>query len=174
MIQQQDAPSETSHFSQQDSLTAIHLLGRSDPGDYGEAAPKAVQQKWVRVQSPSPMDLDDLNLDSVTNEVSLGDNLNETDQSQPTPCNSHESSPVSQASHHQDDSVVELGASQDELDKLDKDESTELSLESSLDSHVFKCQLHEKQKQVKRAEKQARVQHLSSQLAETDHQLDLL
>ena len=90
------------------------------------------------------MDLDDLNLDSAANEVSLGDNLNETDWSQPTPCNSCESLPVSQASHHQDDSVVELEASQDKLDELDRDESTELSLESSQDSHVLKHQLHEK------------------------------
>ena len=39
---------------------------------------------------------------------------------------------------------------------------------------MLKRQLHEKHKQVKRAEKQARIQHLHSQLAETDHQLDLL
>ena len=131
-------------FSQQDSLTPIHLLGSSGPGDCGKAAPIAVQQKWVRVWSLSPMDLNDLNLDSATNEVSLGDNLNETDRSQPTPYNSHETSPVSQASHHHDDSVVGLEASQDELDELDRDESTKLSLQSSQDSHVLKSQLHEK------------------------------
>ena len=83
------------HFSQQDSLTPIHLLGSSGPGDHGKAASKAVQQKWVRVWSLSPMDSDESNLDSATNEVSLGDNLNETDWSQLAPCNSHESSPVS-------------------------------------------------------------------------------
>ena len=82
------------HFSQQDSSTPIHLLGSSGPGDHGQAASKAVQQKWVRVWSLSPMDSDDSNLDSTTNEVSLGDNLNETDCSQPTPRNSHESLPV--------------------------------------------------------------------------------
>ena len=87
------------------------------------------------------MDLVDLNLNSAANEVSLGDNLNEIDQSLPIPCNSCESLPVSQGSHHHDDSVVELEASQDELDR---DESTELSLESLQDSHVLKHQLHEK------------------------------
>ena len=40
--------------------------------------------------------------------------------------------------------------------------------------HLLKCQLHEKCKQVKKAEKQVRIQHLHSQLAKTDHQLDLL
>ena len=34
--------------------------------------------------------------------------------------------------------------------------------------------LHDKHKQVKKDEKQARIQQLHSQLAETDHQLDLL
>ena len=92
----------------------------------------------------------------------------------PSPHLATQSSPVSQASHHHDDSVVELEASQDELDELDRDELTELSLELSQDSHMLKHQLHEKQKQVKRAEKQAKIQHLHSQLAETDHQLHLL
>ena len=90
------------------------------------------------------MDSDDLNLDSATNEVSLGDNLNETDWSQPTPYNSRESVPVSQPSRNHDDSVVELEAFQDELDELDRDELTKLSLESSQDSHMLKCQLLEK------------------------------
>ena len=34
--------------------------------------------------------------------------------------------------------------------------------------------MHDKRKQVKKAEKQARIQQLHSQLAETDHQLDVL
>ena len=72
------------------------------------------------------------------------------------------------------DCVVKLETSQDELYELDRDESTELSLESMQDSHVLKCQLHVKCKQVKSTEKQARMQHLHSQLAETYHQLDLL
>ena len=145
-------------FSQQARITFIYsaalALGT------GKAASKAVHQKWVRIRSLSPMDLEYSNLDSAANEISLGDNLNETDWSQLTPCNSHESLPVSQASCCHDDSVVELEAFQDKLDELDRDESTELSLESSQDSHVLKCQLHEKQNQVKRAE--------------TDHQLHLL
>ena len=49
------------------------------------------------------MESDDSNLDSAANEVSLGDNLNEIDWSQPIPCNSRELSPVSQASRHHDD-----------------------------------------------------------------------
>ena len=117
------------------------------------------------------MDLDDSNPDPAASDISLGHHLNETDQSQPTPCNSHESSPVPERPHCHDDSVVELEASQDELDR---DESTEFSMEMSQDSQVLKHQLHEKCKQVKKAEKQARIQHLCSQLAETDHQLDML
>ena len=66
-------------------------------------------------------------------------------------------------SPHLDDSVVKLEASQDELDELDKDESTEVSMEMSQDFQIFKCQLHEKHKQVKKAEKQARIQQLWSQ-----------
>ena len=90
------------------------------------------------------MESDNSHLDSAANEVSLGDNLNEIDQSQPTPCNSRKSSPVSLASCHHDDSVVALEASQDELDELNRDELTELSLESMQQSHVLKHQLHEK------------------------------
>ena len=81
-------------FLQQDTSTPIHLLGSSGPGDRGKAAPKSVQQKWVRVRSLSPIELDDTNLDHAASDVSLGHHLDETDQSQPTPCNSHESSPV--------------------------------------------------------------------------------
>ena len=70
--------------------------------------------------------------------------------------------------------MVDLEASQDELDELDQDEFTEPSMETLQESHMLKCQLHEKCKQVKKAEKQAGIQHLHSQLAETDHQLDML
>ena len=120
------------------------------------------------------MDLDDSNPDPAASDVLLGHHWNETDQSQPTPCNSHESSPVPEGNHHHDDSVVELEASQDKLDELDRDKSTDFSMETSQDSQVLKHQLHEKWKQVKKAEKQARIQHLHSQLAKTDHQLDML
>ena len=76
--------------------------------------------------------------------------------------------PVIHMSHHQfqmghccqDDSVVELKALQDKLDELDKDESTDFSMETSQDSQVLQHQLHEKWKQVKKAEKQARIQQL--------------
>ena len=47
-------------------------------------------------------------------------------------------------------------------------------METSQDSQVLKHQLHEKWKQVKKAKKQARIQHLCSQLAKMDHQLDML
>ena len=69
---------------------------------------------------------------------------------------------------------MELEESQDKLDELDKDESSDFSMETSQDSQILKCPLHDKCKQVKKAEKQARIQQLYSQLAETDHQLDLL
>ena len=67
-----------------------------------------------------------------------------------------------------------MEVSQDELGELDRDESTDFSMETSQDSQVLKCQLHEKWKHVKKAEKQARIQHLCSQLAKMDHQLDML
>ena len=159
---------------QQDTSTPIHLLGSSGPGHHGKATPKLVQQKSFWVRSLSPMELDNSNSDSAANDVSLGHHLDETDRSKPTPCNSHESSPVPEGQHTLDDNVVELEASQDELDELDNDESTDFSMETSQDSQIFKHQLHDKCKQVKKAEKQARIQQLHSQLAETDHQLDLL
>ena len=59
------------------------------------------------------------------------------------------------------------------LDELDRDESTEFSMETSQDPD-FKMSMHDRQKQVKKAKKQARIQQLHSQLAETDHQLDML
>ena len=161
------------HFSQETS-TAIHLLGSSGPGDHGKTAPKSVQQKWVWVWSLSPMDLDDSNPDPATSDISFGHHLDETDQSQPTPCNSQESSPVPEAHHHQNDSVVELEALQDEKDELNRDGSTDFSMEMSQDSQVLKPQLHEKCKQVKKAKEQARIKQLQSQLAEMDHQLDML
>ena len=49
----------------------------------GKAAPKLVQQKQVWVQSPSPMDSDDLNSDPAAGDVSLGHHPDETDWSQP-------------------------------------------------------------------------------------------
>ena len=104
------------------------------------------------------MDLDDSNPDPAASDVLLGHHLDETDQSQPTPCNSCESSPIPEGHHHQDDSVVELEASQGELDELDRDESTDFSMEMSQDSQVLRHQLHEKWKQVKKAKKQARIQ----------------
>ena len=87
--------------------------------------------------SQSPMDLDDSSPDPAASDISLDHHLNETDQSQPMPCNSHEPSPVTEGSHHHDDSVIELEASQDKLDELDRDENTELSMETSQDSQVL-------------------------------------
>ena len=125
-------------------------------------------------QGAITLESDVSNLDPAACDVSLGNNLFEADWSQPTPYNSVETSPVPQAAHSQDDSVVELAASQDELDELDKDESTELSMATLPESHLLKHQLHEKHKQVKKVEKQAKIQELQSQLAETDQQFDLL
>ena len=71
---------------------------------------------------------------------------------------------------------MELEVSQDKLDELDNDESTDFSMETSQDSQILKHQLHDndKCKKVRKTKKQARIQQLHSQLAETDHQLDLL
>ena len=138
-------------FSQQDKSIPDHLLGSPGPGDHGKASPILVQQKQVWVHSLSPMDLDDSDPEPTASDVLLGQHLNKTDQSQPTPCNSHEQSPVPAGSHHDDGSLVELEASQDELDELDKCESTEVSMEMSQDSQILKHQLHEKCKQVKKA-----------------------
>ena len=161
-------------FLQQDTLTLVHLLDSSGPGDHGQAAQKLVWQKQVWVRSLSPEELDGSNPDPAASDVFLGHHLDETNQSQPTPCNSHDSSPVPAGQGTPDDNLVELEASQDELDELDKDESTDVSLETSQDSQILKCQLHDKHKWVKKAEKQAQIQQLHSVLAETDHQLDLL
>ena len=120
------------------------------------------------------MGLDNSNPDLTANDASLDQCLNDADQSQPTPCNSHESSPGPAPVTLQDDSVMEPEASHDELDELDCDESTKQSMETSQESHTLHCQLQAKQRQVKKAEKQARIQHLCSQLAETDHQLEVL
>ena len=120
------------------------------------------------------MESDNSSPDHAASDVSLGHHLDETDRSQPTPCSSHESSLVPEGQCTLDDNIVELEASQDELDELDKDESTDFSMETSQDSQILKHHLHDKCKQVRKAEKQARIQQLHSQLAETDHQLDLL
>ena len=108
------------------------------------------------------MEPDDSNPDPAANDVLSGHHLDETDQFQPTPCNSHESSPVPEGQRTLDDNVVELEASQDELDELDNDESTDFLMETLQDSQILKCQLHDKCKQVKNGEKQARIQQLHS------------
>ena len=82
------------------------------------------------------MDLDDLNPDPAASDISLDHHLDETDQSQPIPCNLCESSPIPEGHHHQDDSVVELEALQDKLDEFNRDESTNFSMEMSQDSGV--------------------------------------
>ena len=86
-------------FLQQDTSTPIHLLGSSGPGDHGKAAPKLVQQKWVQVRSPSPVESDDSNPDPAASDVSLGHHLDETDQSQAMPCNSCESTSSCRPGH---------------------------------------------------------------------------
>ena len=74
------------HFLQEDMSTPIHLFSSSGPGDCGKAVPKLVQQKRVWVHSLSPMDLDDSNPDPAASDILLVHHLNDTDQSQPTPC----------------------------------------------------------------------------------------
>ena len=90
------------------------------------------------------MDLDDSNHDPSASDVLLGHHLNKTDQSLPTSCNSHESSPVPEGHHHHDDNVVELEASQDELDELDREEPTDFFMDTLQDSQILKCQLHDR------------------------------
>ena len=57
------------------------------------------------------MDSDNSHPEPTASDISLGQHLNETDQSQPTTCNSSEQSPVPAKSCHHDDSLVELEAS---------------------------------------------------------------
>ena len=90
------------------------------------------------------------------------------------PCNSQEASPVSAHSQQEDDSLVELGASQDELDALDYYASTEQLMKTSHEMSELKHQLHSKYRQAKKAAKQSKIQLLRIQTAETDHQLELL
>ena len=139
-------------FSQQD-INSHSSVGQLWAWGPWKSCSKIGAAKVGWVWSLSPMDLDDSNPDPAASDVSLG-HLNETDWSQPTPCNSRESSPVPEGHCHHDDNVVELEASQDELDELNRDESTDFSMETSLDSQVLKCKLHEKWKQFKKAEKQ--------------------
>ena len=94
------------------------------------------------------MDSDDSNPDLTANEVLLDYCPNNADQSQLTPCNSHESSPAPAPVQLQDDSVVKLKASQDKLDDLGCVELTEQSVETSQESHNLRCQLQAKHKQV--------------------------
>ena len=93
-------------FLQQDTSTPIHLLASSGSGDHGKAAPNLVQQKWVWVRSLSPAESDDSNPDPAASDVPLGHHLDKTDWSQPTPCNSHESSPVPAGQGTLDDNLV--------------------------------------------------------------------
>ena len=70
------------------------------------------------------MESDDLNLNPAASDILLGHHLDKTDWSQPTPCNLHDSSLIHMIPAGQgipDDNLVELEASQDELDELDED-----------------------------------------------------
>ena len=68
--------------------------------------------------------------------------------------------------------MVELEASQDELDALGCDASTEELLEMSHETNDLRHQLQSKYRPVKKVAKQTKIQELRSQIAETDHQLD--
>ena len=127
-------------FLQQDTSTPVHLLGSSGPGDHEQAVPKLVWQKQVWVRSPGAVESDGLNPNPAASDVSLGHHLDKTDWSQPTPCNSYDSSPVPAGQGTPDDNLVEFEASQDELDELHKDESTDFLLETSQDSQILKHQ----------------------------------
>ena len=110
------------------------------------------------MRSLSPVESDGLNPDLAASDVSLGHHLDETDWPQLTPYNSHDSSLVPAGQGTPDDNLVELEASQDELDELDKDKSTDFSLDTWQDSQILKRQLQDKHKQVKKAEKQTHIQ----------------
>ena len=73
-----------------------------------------------------------------------------------------------------EDNLVKLEASQDEMDTLNYDATSELSLETSQETQDLKKQLHSKNKQYKKAAKQVKIQDLQSQIAATDEQLEKL
>ena len=86
------------------------------------------------------------------------------DRSQPTPCNSRDSS---SAGVDSEELQVKLEVSQDELEALDQDTVNNDSMETSRETQDLCQQLSSKKKQVKCAEKAAKIQHLRSQIAET-------
>ena len=89
----------------------------------------------------------------------------------PTPCVSQETSPVPAQNMLVDDSLVELEASQEELEALDNDAVSDKSMETSHEMSQLKKQLQSKKKHVQKAQKSAKIEQLHSQIAATDEQL---
>ena len=126
---------------------------------YGVAAPIQVLKKYVRVRSSSPLAWSDWDNDSVATTITQGQSPGVIDRSQPTPCDSRDSSPVGVDS---EELQVKLEVSQDELEALDQDTVNNDPMETFQETQDLCQQLSSKKKQVKCAEKAAKIKHLRS------------
>ena len=105
---------------------------------------------------------------------SAGQSLFEDVGSPPTPCVSWEASPVPELQMQEDDILIELEASQDELEALDNDAVSDASIDTSHETSHLQKQLQAKKKEIRKAQKSTKLVQLQSQIAETDEQLAFL
>ena len=117
------------------------MWGSSGLGDCGHSVPQEVLCRCVWVRSPTPSVSEDSDLDMDATDNSVGHSLLEDTGSSPTPCVSQETCPVPAHNMVVNDSLVELEASQDELEALDNDSISDKSMETSHKISQLKKQL---------------------------------
>ena len=112
---------ETSSFSRHGQASSQPLLGSSGPGDCGQSAPQEVLCRRVWIRSPTPSVSGDSDLDMDVTDNSAGNSLLEDVGSPPSSCVLQETSPMPAYHMVVDDSLVEMKASQNELEALDNE-----------------------------------------------------
>ena len=136
------------NFWEVDKQVPDHLLGSSGLGDHDRSVLQEVLCRHVWVRFPTSLVLGDSDLDMDATDNCAGHSLLEDISSSPNPCVLWETSPVPVQSMVVDDSLVELEASQDELEALDNDAISDKFMETSHKMSQLKKQLQSKKKQV--------------------------
>ena len=148
------------HFQQQSEWLLDHVLGSSGPGDCGCSAPQEVLCRCLRVRSPTPLVSGDSDLDMDATDNSAGQSLFEDVTSPPTSCVSWAASPAPKPQMHGYDNLIKLEASQDELVALDNDAVSDASIDTSHETSHLQKQLQAKKKEIRKAQKSAKIVQL--------------
>ena len=102
----------------------------------------------------------DSDLDMDTTDNSAGHSLFEDVKCPLHPCVSQAASPAPEPQTHGDDNLIELEASQDELEALNNDAVSGASIETSHKTSHLQKQLQAKKKEIRKAQKSAKTVQL--------------